>query len=216
MPKHPSVSFLFLADGHRDAERGKVDAQGIFNQLGVWAVPTSRDFSVVLGLSDIPAGTHEFAILLEPPRGEAVELTTMRLRAPTDSPGLVSGHRVSARIEKMGSYKIAVRYRGGLRNSAYLRLMVVEKKWPVLPTGIELRKVLARPNIIRAARAVLTCPQCKTEYIFQVNLDPGDPLPKEAMPFPPSGKFECPECGQIHYTKDTEGQVTSQLAQVRE
>jgi hypothetical protein len=214
----PRVTFALLADGHKVGERGKVDCFGIFNNLGVWAVPARRECSVAFGIKDIPKGELIVSFWLrrkgQRPRSLAKGVLTIDSSAHAAS----FANRIPLVIESFRAHEVGVcigtKIRG--RNVLWTPLLIVELPWPALPKGSRLQRVLRDPQSLKAARAVLKCVKCDNEYIFQANLDPNMSLDEVARPFPPDGKFKCPECGTVHHLRDIQGQALAHLAQTAE
>lgn len=212
MAKKPSTSFIFLADSHEESESGKINTQGIFNQIYVWATPTSREFSIVIGFSDVPKGLHNFKLVLVDPKGARSEIGEAGIEAEGFVPGVVKAERVTIEFKSPGGYRIGLIPEGKQRLNRYVRFEVAMRQWPKMPRGEKLTRLLKAEDVIKSARVVFVCGSCKSEFTFQVNLDPKAPIPKETQEFPKDGVFECPKCGSIHHLKDVEGRLLSMLA----
>lgn len=207
----PKISSILLADSFEKGNRSKVDATGIFNQINVWGLPASREFSIILSINGLEKGDYSIPLSLELPSGEIKSISRVEINVSKKTLGIIEGYKFNVALSEKGIHKIsAVIEQTGEKH--YTLLNVLTQEWPKLPTGKNLEIALKDPNRIKAARAVLTCGECKSEFIFQVNLDPNEALDDNALNFPEDGVFKCKKCGKIHYTKDIEGQVISQLA----
>lgn len=210
------ISFIVLSDNHRSDERGKIDCFGIFNIMNVWATPAHREFSFVFGLSDL-SNNEEMKIWLRDPNDKVIELATLKIsQQDIDKTALfniISARRFSVSLNSIGRHEVGM----GLSKSPkdinihWVPLLVNLLPWPSIPNGDELTKILKDPHAIKASRAIVSCKRCKTEYIFEINLIPGATLSEGALPFPPNGTFSCTHCSMMHYLRDIEGQVRSQL-----
>ena len=209
--RNPKISSLFLADSFEKGNSGKIDATGIFNQINVWGLPATRKLSIILVVNDFKKGNYSIQLSIELPNGEVKDLSRIDIDVSKKTLGIIEGYEFNIALSEKGTYKIiAVIEQTG--ESHYTLLDVLTREWPKLPTGKSLETALKDPNRIKSARAVITCGDCKTDYIFQVNLDPNEDIDDKALNFPEKGEFECKKCGNVIYTKDIEGQVLSQLA----
>ncbi len=216
--RKPRVTFALLADGHKMGERGKVDCFGIFNSLGVWAVPARRECSVAFGIKDIPRGRLTLSFWLRRKGQKPRPLAKGDLT--TDSPTHAANYanRIPLVISGLRAHEVGVCIGATIRrdNVLWTPLFIDMLPWPALPKGSRLQRALRDPQGLKAAKAVLKCTKCGIEYIFQANLDPDMLLDKGARPFPPDGKFKCPECDTVHHLKDIEGQALAHLAKTAE
>ena len=76
------------------------------------------------------------------------------------------------------------------------------RQWPEMPRGEKLNRLLKAEDVIKSARVVFVCRSCKSEFTFQVNLDPKAPIPTEQQEFPKDCVFYCPKCGSLPPLKD--------------
>lgn len=194
-------------------EAGKIDCFGMFDILGLWATPARRECSVAFGLKNIPVGEIQISFWLRVAGKKAQRIGFGNLKTKAPGHSQILANRIRLAVEQFGTHQIGVAVGNVLsgKNALWIPLLVRELPWPSLPTGQELEKRLSDPHSIKSGRAVLKCEKCKTEYIFQINLDPEAPMPDGSLPFPGDGLFVCPSCRTTHHLKDVEGLVRSQL-----
>jgi hypothetical protein len=208
------IASITLADAHKVGDRGKVDAFGLFTNLGVWGLPAQREFSVIACAEQVSAGKNAVAIWLRTPNRTLTRVGHGNFTHPKQGdPSSVIAHRIHLQFAKTGVHQIGMTLGDAdtPRNAIWFLLKVYELPWPALPTGQQLKSILADPTTIKSARAVLECGKCKSTYVFEIRLDP-DALPTDkSLPFPTSGVFRCPKCGTEHPLRDVEGQMRSQL-----
>ena len=209
----PQITYAFVADSHKRSESGKLDVQGIFNSIGIWAAPARREFSLVVGIQDVPTGHTVYSLWFRRRGSRAQQLGKFEIDARKVPEILTVAERVPITFSELGTHEIGVAKGPSLKGARvrWIPINIHSFPWPDLPSGEELKRLLRKPDVVKAARALLTCEACGTTYIFQKNLDPTAELDEEALPFPETGEFRCPECDSVHYTRDIEGQVISQL-----
>lgn len=211
----PQISFAVLADAHKDAGNGKIDCFGIFDNVGLWAAPATRECSVVFGIRDIPAGPLEVSHWLRVQHAgrKAIKILQGHLNLESATRSVIVATRIPLSIERVVPYELGVAIGEELRgqNALWIPLETKLFPWPAPLGKEELAKVLADPKSIKSARALLICSSCKNQYIFQINLDSASPIPADARSFPETGEFRCPECSTVHHLKDIEGQLRAQL-----
>lgn len=207
------IAFAFLADAHKMTTHGKKDAIGIFTHLGVFALPATREFSIVLGVTEVAEGTYPLSFWLRHGRRRARKVAVGTLNSTVDAIATVLAERIKLSIDTLGGHSIGVCLGSGPHPThAYWTPLHVEKlPWPEQPSGSELSRLLKDSSVIRGARAELVCNKCRKKYVFEVDLDPAKKPRRGVLRFPPDGQFECRTCGQVHFLKDVEGQVRSQL-----
>ncbi len=209
----PRPTFAILADAHKVGERGKIDCYGVFDVVGVWATPATRECSIVFGVQNVPAGTTKLSLWLRTPGQKAVQLGTASIQAKDAARSIINAARIQLLFTQFGPYELGVAAgeTSVPRHALWIPLAASSLPWPSFPTGEELQKLLADPHTIKTARVQLTCNKCRTNYVFQVSLDPAKPLERGVLPFPGDGLFTCPKCRTIHQLKDLEGQLRAQV-----
>jgi hypothetical protein len=207
------VTFAVLADAHKVGDRGKVDCYGIFSRLGVWALPANRECSIVVGLAKIGEGPHEKVLWLRHGKDKSQRIGKIGLNAKEPVPSVVISTRIQFQIKHIGEHALGVS--DGKQDSPsgafWIPFNVHKLPWPEPLSGEALANALADTHSIARVGAEITCKKCQSRYKFEVVLDPKAKLSRGAKPFPASGKFRCSKCNQIHFLKDIEGQVRTQL-----
>lgn len=209
-----AIAFVLPADAHKRGQASKIDAFGLFTKVGVWALPATRDFSLIVGIDRLPLGESTLAIWHRPPTGKFARLghgdITHRDESAASS---IVAHRVSLRIEAAGSHRLVAGLGRGIPrpSGAGFNLWVHELPWPEVLSGTDLERALADPSTLKGGRAVLECDGCNRKYTFEVYLDPNTSLGKGSLPFPESGVFICPKDGSKHHVRDIEGQIRNTL-----
>jgi hypothetical protein len=210
VPK-PKIAFLVTADSHKEGYNAKTDAFGIFNTFFVWGYPATRKCSVILGVTDA-SDPFEIRLWLEDPSKSRRTLGKIDARPKVPSHAALIPQEIQVEIRKPGKHRIGASIADG--PIRWIPLLVVERPWPAPLEGDQLAAVLATPHAVKSATATLRCGKCGKTYLFEVLLDPAQPLRKGAMAFPTDGIFRCPECKTIHRLRDLEGQLRSHLGQV--
>lgn len=211
----PKFTFAFLADAHKESAFGKTDAFGIFDVVNLWATPATRECSFVFGVRNLPPeGVHISCWMRILGAGrKAHKIADAEIKTSTASLSATSGFRLPLAISKVGLHEvgISIGHELGHGHALWIPLQVILLPWPAQPGGDDLRKLLADPHSIKSGRAVVVCRKCKSTYTFQVNLDPNAPIAADALPFPENGEYRCEKCNSVHYLKDIEGNLRSQL-----
>jgi hypothetical protein len=215
------VYLVVLADAHKRGEAGKVDLYGIFSTLRVWGVPTQRECSIAIGLKDVTPGVISLTMWLRKHGRKAAQVGNAQLQIrKTDGNDegrtcLVVAERIAIPIADVGDFEIGVSVGQQIRGGrAYWCPVVFDKlPWPILPEGVALERALRRPEVLKSVRAHVVCNKCKTEYVFQINLDPAAERDEGVRNFPKSGVFTCGKCKTKHHLRDIEGQALAQLAE---
>lgn len=209
--KKPRVSFAFFSDAHKIGATGKLDCFGIFDTLRVWAVPATREFSIIAGFENLPEGETTFEVLLRGKRPER-KVGTMIVLAKQSVANVIAGERIKLTIRDIGQQEIGIKVADGrAARVLWLPLMVSKLPWPVLPSGEELKRILLDPRSIKAARAEFLCAKCDFKHLLEIQLDPDKPLSRGTSSFPADGKLKCGKCKTIQYVRDIEGQLLSHL-----
>lgn len=211
MPAKPSVASLVLADSHKAGANGKIDAFGLFNTVFVWALPTSRECSFIVGLENVPAGPLELRLWLRRPGKDAKTVGRIDATSSQESHSVMIAHRIPLQIAQLGRLRVGISVGDG--RVAWTPLLIEERPWPELPTGEALTRLLADPHAIKAARVELQCGKCHTKYVFEIHADPAAKPPKGVRRFPEDGKFRCPKCGTLHHLRDLEGRLRAQIGE---
>lgn len=211
--KTPEVAYAFVADGHKEGESGKIDVQGIFAELAIWATPAKREFSLVVGIRNVPSGETDFSLWIRRRGSPATQVGKIEIEADRAPEVITIAERTPIIFHDTGVHELGVSKGQSVKGPGtyWIPIGINLLPWPKIPTGEALQKLLKKPDVVRSARALLTCEKCGSTYIFQKDLDPNAELGEGAVPFPEEGRFQCTECGSVHYTRDIEGQVTSQL-----
>ena len=209
----PSVAYTVLADAHKQAPNGKVDAFGIFNRFLVWDTPTSRECSIILGLERMPAGKSRFKAFTRNPAGKVLEVGEFEIEAAVADESTMTAVRVQMEILTPGSHRLGIGPAGGSsRSIRWLPFAVDLLPWIELPTGGQLQALLADPHTLKAMRASLKCKKCGRGFTFEVSLDPALKRQRGVRGFPTNGKFRCTKCSTLHHLRDIEGQLRAHLS----
>jgi hypothetical protein len=181
-PRRSRILYAILADDHKQGDRGKVDALGIFTRIEGWATPFSRECSVVLGIDDTKAGDTPISFWLRRRGSSRRQLARGHINFSEARAIATIGYRIAVPILRFGHHEMGVTLgnRPGTANTVWVPFYVHELPWPTLPSGRALRVALADPHTMKSARILLECRSCGKAYIFQKNLDPKKPLPARA------------------------------------
>ena len=207
----PRLTFFTLSESHRVTEGGKVDAIGIFNTFHVWATPAVREFSLTIGVTNLPAGTSEFNVYRR--IGSKVQLIgNVRFTSEKVQQNGIGASRFVIKIGVFKDFELGLGLPGeGPRNIRWLPINIVRQPWVELPTGDALSRILSEPHTIKALRAEIVCEKCSARFTFEINVNPDAKRERGIRSFPEDGKFRCPKCRGIHHLKDIEGQLRSHI-----
>lgn len=212
MSRKPKVAFAVLSDSHKPGVAGKIDAQGIFDTISIWGTPTTRECSLVFSVSSVPAGHTALGIWLRSPASGVKQLGKAELETPVALHSVVVGERIQFPVAAAGPHEVGVGIAGDSERSIrWVPLLVKLQPWVELPKGMDLKRLLADPHTIKALRAELRCGKCGAKYLFELQVDPTQPLSKNARPFPRTGSFKCPKCRTVHHLRDIEGRLRAQV-----
>lgn len=210
--KIPKVTSLLLSDAHRAAENGKIDAYGLFTKFIVWAVPATRECSIIAKIDNAPAGQAKFDVLVQDQNKVSRQVGVFSLKSETRQPSALAALGIALTFSKSGNHKIGIKPEGGSdRQIFWFSFLVEVLPWLELPTGKQLESLLSDPHSIKHMRASLTCSNCGKTYTFELSLDPAKKRERGIRPFPPSKKFKCPSCSKSHNLGDIEGQLRFHL-----
>lgn len=176
-----------------EMKNGKRTFHGLFIYINVYHLPVTHPFfNVVLGFSK-GKGIFQGKLTITNPSN--TELTNVDFEIKLEDKRVLLYQQVNIKdlqLIEMGEYTINVYIDG--EKIADRQFVVLVEAVPELKSE-EIEKLLKEDGIAKVGRMVFRCPKCKTEYKFQLNLDPKEPVDKDAIVFPPDNKFKCPNDG---------------------
>jgi hypothetical protein len=211
--KRPRITFVVLADAHKVGERGKVDCFGIFSEVGVWGLPANRECSVVYGLTNVQPGPIHMSLWLKSGQEKATRVSYGKVEFEQSTHAATFANRIPLQITQLGPHMVGLTLDSHEtpQRPVWIPFFVNQLPWPEQLSKSHLALALADAHTVKAATATLTCQKCETKYTFAVTLDPNATLPRGHLAFPESGSFKCRKCGTVHFLRDVEGQLRSQL-----
>lgn len=169
----PILKYCVTCDSIKEKD-GKLSFIGLFDTIKVYTIPAMHEkFFVGVSLTS-GIGTFSQQIRIVDSEGTPViETPASSITLKDENSSSVTVMEIQGfPIIKEGIFKIEIR----LNEKTEYTIPFTVKQIPVPKlkeySEEELKKLLTRPNIIKHARAEVTCPVCNAKYVFQKNLDP--------------------------------------------
>lgn len=187
MPKLHTFEFC---DRVKEDESGKKTLYGLFKFINTVFLPTKhKEFTIVLGYSK---GNGDFngKTIIKNPSGMEIYKNEYNLNLEsqyTDTYALTKVENLQ--LMEMGIYKMLTYLENNLMGE---RTFIVGLKKFTELSDEEIKEKLKDENTIKSVKLELICPNCGNRYIFQMNLDPDEPIDNDSIEIPEDDIFRCP------------------------
>lgn len=188
----PRLKYFVQCDEVKN-DNGKFSAVGIFDTIFSFIFPAShKRFFLLAGFTGDP-GTYNLDLQVTGPDGTVLGNTKgeLKLENADHVCNVVFGFD-NFPLPLEGKYTLSLFMDGDF---------VVEYPFTAKPpfprqqrTPEEIAQLLQNPDVIRSANAEVQCNKCKSQYKFQLQLDPNAQVDDGFAPLPPGEAFICGQC----------------------
>jgi hypothetical protein len=189
----PKLKYFIQCDEVRN-ENGKFSAFGIFDTIFSFIFPANhKRFFLLAGFSG-ERGDHKLELQVSGPDGRILGNTGGELRLESeDMVANVIFEFATFPLPTEGRYTLSLFMDGDFLVEHFFTAK------PPFPrrqrTREEIIALLNQPEVIRSANADVECNRCRTNYKFQLQLDPEAPVDEGYERLPEGQLLRCGKCG---------------------
>jgi len=204
----PQIKFFLMCD-KAIVNKAKHDYLGCFDTINTLILPSlAKGFDIIVGFV-LGQGEFDFRLKMFDPQGNELPKgmgpEKIKLKDPFETTKVIINVR-SMQLKSSGTYWIHLFLDDKPIGKHYFTVNKLEVKSKY--TKEEKAKILANKDLISSIRANITCPKCKKESIFELNLDPAASFSEDLLPLPEEDEILCPGCRQYKFDlKDMKANV---------
>lgn len=195
-------------DGFKIGQSNKLDLEGTFTVMYLYAFPAQRIWSLVFSALDV-APNDEVNVFLEGPSGHKTQVSNTAFPKEPNNPHINASIIAYSFIEA-GTHRFSFEVNGTSQDAEVLFLAVL-REWPEFDEE-EINLVRNSKGLYSSKASVsVKCGTCSTVYDFEEKLLAEEVITKGYMSFPEEGFLSCPKCQNRIELRDIQGQLRASL-----